>query len=506
MLQGIRRLLALATVFAAAFAIVFLIRNGPAGVRDLFAGDEEAPRFRPEDFTLPDKAPLELDDVELLSRLNAEYATLTAAVVPSVVSIDTTGLRAQRTLDGLGRSTIRAVPTQGQGSGVIVSEEGHVVTNDHVIRGQRNIQVRLHGGETYPAILIGEDPLLDIAVLKIEGDGDFTPLKFGDSSEVRLGQLVFAIGNPFGLGETVTQGIISAVDRSVSDTQRDLFQTDAAINPGNSGGPLVNLQGEIIGINSSIYTPDRANPGFQGVGFSIPSNDVRDTLYTILERGRPIRGYLGVRMVELDPRLNVLLGYQGKGAVVATVGTDSPAAAAGLQPRDVIVRYGDQDIESIAQLITLVQRTRVGKTVPLEVWRDGKMITLEATIDESRPEAIQQMESEAQGATRDRQEVLESVGVRVRDLGTRERIAGYRGVLVTGVAADSLAAGQLEVNDLVYGVNRDRIDSSTDFYLHLAASVPVQSTTLQLLRGRSRMQATLPPLPRKDDDPAAGRD
>src|SRR5690606_30307058 len=179
------------------------------------------------------------------------------------------------------------------GSGVIVSKEGHVVTNQHVISGQKQIQVTLYDKKVYPATLIGQDPQLDIAVLRIEANGaEFRPLKFGDSSQVRQGQIVFAIGNPFGLGETITKGIISAVERSLSDTQRDLFQTDAAINPGNSGGPLVNLQGEIIGINSAIYTPDRLNPGFQGVGFSIPANDVRDTLFAILERGRPIRGYL----------------------------------------------------------------------------------------------------------------------------------------------------------------------------------------------------------------------
>ncbi|MGB1130503.1 MAG: trypsin-like peptidase domain-containing protein, partial [Haloferula sp.] len=265
--QGFRRLLSLAVVFLAAFAVVFLIRNGPDGLRRIFGAEKRDPAYRPETFTLPERAPLKLGEVELLTRLNEEAALLTDAVVPSVVSIDTSGVRTQRLLDGYGRQLLRPVPTQGQGSGVIVTHEGHVVTNHHVVKGQQKIQITLHDGQSHTASLIGDDPLLDIAVLKIDGDGKFQPLKFGDSSMVRRGQMVFAIGNPFGLGETVTQGIISALERSLSDTQRDLFQTDAAINPGNSGGPLVNLQGEIIGINSAIYRPDGANAGFQGVGF-----------------------------------------------------------------------------------------------------------------------------------------------------------------------------------------------------------------------------------------------
>ena len=196
MQQGIRRLVALAAVFAVAFGAVYFIRNGRQGFARLWAGgaSSDSPQFRPERYTLSDRAPLELGDVELLTRLDAEYAKLTEAVVPSVVSIDTTGTRDERLFDGYGRLRYRSVPTQGQGSGVIVSHEGHVVTNYHVIAGQEKIQITLpmengEPGKSFPATLIGDDRLLDIAVLKIEGDGKtkFQPLKFGDSSQVRRG-------------------------------------------------------------------------------------------------------------------------------------------------------------------------------------------------------------------------------------------------------------------------------------------------------------------------------
>lgn len=354
-------------------------------MRDWIAGFAKGTeQFRTEPFTLPDKAPLALGDVELLARINDEYASLTRAVVPSVVSIDTAGIRTERLLDVWGRTRLRRYPTQGQGSGVIVTREGHVVTNHHVIAGQQQIQITLHGGKTHRAHLIGEDTLLDIAVLKIDADEAFPPLKFGDSSQAQVGQLVFAVGNPFGLGETVTHGIISAKERSVSDSQRDLFQTDAAINPGNSGGPLVNLRGEIIGINAAIFSPDKENPGFQGVGFSIPSNDVKDALFQILERGRPIRGFLGVQMRDLDPAVRSVLGYDGEdGSAVLGISPGSPAQAAGLQPWDVVRTINGTSIRSATQLFAVVQTTHIGETVTLGVWRKGRKLELKATIAES---------------------------------------------------------------------------------------------------------------------------
>lgn len=500
---ALRRLLALVLVFFTAFVGVSALRTCRAGtsLRDWIPGlSKGGERFRPETFTLPDKPPLDLKDVELLSRLNEEYANLTRAVVPSVVSIDTAGVQTERLLDPWGRTRVRRYPTQGQGSGVIVTHEGHVITNHHVIASQQKIQVTLHGGKSYPAHLIGEDTLLDIAVLKIDADERFTPLKFGDSSQAQVGQIVMAVGNPFGLGETVTQGIISAKERSLSDNQRDLFQTDAAINPGNSGGPLVNLRGELIGINVAIYSPDKTNPGFQGVGFSIPANDVKDALFQILERGRPVRGFLGVQMRDLDPAVRSTLGYQGvEGAAVLGVSTGSPAHTAGLQPWDVICFLNGTAIRSAGQLLTLIQTTHIGDTVTLGVWRKGQTLELKATIAESAatnpstpPAASPQGQS---GTTRNPEEVLQAMGIEVRDLSVPERMQGFRGVVVTALSSKGLAAGFVQPGDLIIAVNASRISGASEFFLQLAASAAVQETQIHLIREGQTLRVTLPTLP-----------
>jgi len=499
-----RRLLALLAVFLTAFIAVSALRTCRAGgsIRDLIPGlAKNGNGFRPEHGTPPKDPPLKVGDVELLARLNSEYARLTQAVVPSVVSIDTAGMRTERMRDIWGRTSVRQYPTQGQGSGVIVTYEGHVVTNHHVIAGQQQIQVTLHDGSNLPARLIGEDTLLDIAVLKIDAKGPFTPLKLGDSSQVQVGQIVFAVGNPFGLGETVTQGIISAKERSLSDNQRDLFQTDAAINPGNSGGPLVNLLGEIIGINVAIFSPDKENPGFQGVGFSIPSNDVRDALDQILKRGRPIRGFLGVQMRDMDPAVRNALQYDGEhGSAVLGVSPGSPAQAAGLQARDVVMSFNGEAIHSATQLFSLVQNTRVGDTVTLGVWRNGQEMQLKATIAESgegatgKPPASEFL----QGRTRDPEEILQTMGIDVRDLSIHERLSGYRGVVVTGLTENALAQGKVQAGDLIIAVNNSRISGAREFFLHLASSAAVQDTSLVLIREGKSMRVTLPALPRRE--------
>lgn len=460
--QGIRRLLSLVVVFLAAFLIVTWLRGGAEGFRSLWPFGETTERFRPEQYTLPEQPPLDLEDVALLQRLDAEYAKLTDAVVDSVVSIDTSGVRAQRGFDRFGRQFVWREPTKGQGSGVIVTSEGHVVTNEHVIRGQQQIQVTMSDGQMFPATKIGVDPLLDVAVLKIEADGPFEPLKFGDSSQVRRGQIVFAVGNPFGLGETVTQGIISAVERSLSDTQRDFFQTDTAINPGNSGGPLVNVRGEVIGINSSIYRPDeRIESGFQGVGFSIPSNDVRQTLQTILERGKPVRGYLGLRL-EPNPRIKNLLGYRGPGVVVYSVSDESPARRAGLQPGDVIVRFDGEEIESERQFINLVQRAAVGESATLEVWRDGETLKLEAEIVETPPPGdLPTEEPQAQRPDAEQSAFLEQIGLRVRDADRRDPGAALGGAVITGIRHGTRPIMALRGGDHIVSINGQRcIDSN----------------------------------------------
>ena len=495
-----RRFLALVVVFVTAFVAVATIRTWRNGgdFRNIFPWfAKKSGEFHPERFTLPDHAPLDLGDVELLSRLNIEYAKLTEAVIPSVVSIDTAGIRSEQYYLW-GRTRVRNYPTQGQGSGVIVTKEGHVMTNHHVIAGQQKIQVTLHGGKVYTARLIGEDTLLDIAVLKIESNEIFIPLKLGDSSQTRVGQMVFAVGNPFGLGETVTQGIISAKERSLSDNQRDLFQTDAAINPGNSGGPLVNLRGEIIGINVAIFSRDKENPAYQGVGFSIPSNDVKDSLFQILERGRPVRGFLGVQMHDLDPQMRAMLGYhEGEGAAILRVASQSPAEEAGLQQWDVVREVNGEKILSSSQLLSLVQRTKVGRLLKLSVFRQGKTLELEATVKESKSESASRTSSEDQGRVRGADEVIEAMGVKVRNLTPVEQARGYRGAMVVDISISGLARDKLRVGDVVVTINQIPISGLEDFTSHLAASAAVQDTVMNIVRGGQLMRLILPAVPRE---------
>ncbi|MBC8127465.1 MAG: trypsin-like peptidase domain-containing protein [Gloeobacteraceae cyanobacterium ES-bin-144] len=502
---SLRRLLALIAVFIAAFVAVVAVRTCRAGgsLKDLAPWfSKSVGNFRPEKFSLPEKSSLNLGDVQLLARMNDEYASLTQAVVPSVVSIDTAGIKTERISDPWSGSHLRRYPTQGQGSGVIVTKEGHVMTNHHVIAGQSRIQVTLHDGKTHSANLIGEDVLLDIAVLKIEGGGTFTPLMLGDSSQVQVGQMVFAVGNPFGLGETITQGIISAKERSLSDNQRDLFQTDAAINPGNSGGPLVNIRGEIIGINVAIFSQDKENPGFRGVGFSIPSNDVKDTLFQILERGRPIRGYLGVQMCDLNPAIVSTLKYDGTiGSMVQIIAPSSPAQAAGLQALDIVQSFNGEPIRSSSQLLALVQSTKIGTTPTLVVWRKGQTIDIKPTIAESGQTPVPAKLPENathQGRTRDPEEILNAIGIQTRDISIVERMNGARGAVVTGVTANGLAAGVIRPGDLIYSINNFGIVSAREFSQHLAASAAVQDTSLVIVRNRQSIRITLPAIPRKE--------
>jgi serine protease Do len=502
-----RRFLALCLVFLTCFLGVSLLRNLGSGKspREWFASlFQRKQQFQPEKYSLPDHAALQLGDVELLSRLNDEYAKLTQAVIPAVVSIDTAGIRTERMLDIWGRASVRQYPTQGQGSGAIVTHEGHIVTNHHVIAGQQEIRVTLHDGRSLSAKLIGEDPLLDIAVLKIISDEKFTPLKLGDSSHVQVGQMVFAIGNPFGLGETVTQGIISAKERSLSDNQRDLFQTDAAINPGNSGGPLVNLRGEIIGINVAIFSPDRENPGFQGVGFSIPANDVRDSLTQILERGRPIRGFLGVQMHDLNATILQQLGLptDQSGALVLGVSPGSPAETFGIRQFDIITSFAGKPIRTATQLFSMVQSSRPGEEIELALLRAGKQLTLKATLSESGesstgvPGNPSDPAKPAPPAAAD--PTLRAIGIELRDTSPEEQMRGIRGTVVTAIAPNTLASLHLLPGDLIIGINNQRINSTLDFTKLLAASSKQQNTTLFIHRNGRNIRLTLPSLSQVD--------
>jgi serine protease Do len=309
--------------------------------------------------------------LEMLSALDGESTRLVGAVVPSVVSITTS--RAAPVGDPLERFLRRrgSRGEQASGSGVIVSEEGHILTNHHVVVGMEKIEVELTDGRRFPAELIGTDVGTDMAVLRIRAKG-LVALAFGDSDAVKVGQMVWAVGNPFGLQETVTQGIISAKGRrAMADSGVEFLQTDAAVNQGNSGGPLLNVRGEIIGINSAIFSTSKEG-AWLGISFAIPSNVARRALESLLRTGRIVRGYLGVQMMGMTAEMGVALGLpDGRGVLVVEVLGGSPAVVAGLRAGDVIRRFNGEAVGDIYGLRERLARVEIGSKVELGIWRGG---------------------------------------------------------------------------------------------------------------------------------------
>jgi serine protease Do len=497
--NGFRRLLILLAVFVCAFLAVFVarkIQNGDSLI-NILSGGTVGNAEENDKFTLRLAPIIGSDKVQVLSAINRESAALVEAVVPSVVSIDTSGIRRERFRDFYGRTWVQPRTFQGQGSGVIVTEEGHVLTNHHVIQGNPRIRLTLHDGTVHNATVIGTDKTVDIAVLKIDSKGSFQALKFGDSSKIEVGHAVFAIGNPFGIGTSVTDGKISAKKRPISDIQVDLLQTSAPINPGNSGGPLVNVSGEIIGINSRIYSSDKKNPGFQGIGFAIPSNDAFKTLQSILAKGRPSRGFLGMALRDLDPYSREKFGYQAPGGVcVMGLAPDSPATKAGLEIDDIIISYQDTAVENMSQLIGLIQRSKINESIALEIWRQGTKRSLQAVIGKAadyNKDDVQLGNNQPESDVKlEPQTILEAIGLYVRDSSPAERAKGVGNVIVSKVNSASPLADKLLIGDQVLAINNHLVQRSDDFLLRLIASAAKQNTELKIRRGNTTFPVIIP--------------
>ena len=265
------------------------------------------------------------------------------------------------------------------GSGFIIKEDGIVITNNHVIANAEDILIRV-GDKEYNAEVIGADPYMDLAVLKMKTKDKFKPVSFGDSNKARVGDWVVAIGNPFGLGGTVTSGIISARNRQIGLTRyEDFIQTDASINQGNSGGPLFNLKGEVIGVNTAIIAPGQS--GSIGIGFAIPANAASNVIDQLIKFGETKRGWLGVRIQEVTKEIaDVEKLKKPEGALVASVGQNSPAEKAGIKAGDIILEFDGKKINTMKKLPNVVASTEVGKSVELKIWRNKKLISKRLTL------------------------------------------------------------------------------------------------------------------------------
>lgn len=428
-----------------------------------------------------------------LTALDDELGQVAQAVIPSVVSISALkgppvmDIREQLLRQFFGK---QQTPVMAEtGSGVIASEEGHIVTNLHVIDGATEVMVTLNDGQRLPGKLIGADPVSDIAILKVDAPG-LHPLPFADSEKVNVGQLVFAVGAPYGLQESVTMGIISARDRIVSsELGNEFFQTDASINPGNSGGPLVNVRGEVVAINNRIKSESGGN---QGVAFSIPSNTAKRVLEQILEHGRVLRPYLGVVMVPLDAAAARQLGLPNdQGAFVDAVLPGSPAAVAGLRRGDFILKFSGQPIRGYLDLRKRVSESTIGREAELEVLRQGKTTKVPVTIVEQGEPAQVSGANPASRVAPGVPPIGPLSGIIVSSitpqLAARLGLpAGVEGVVIQSIAEGSPAAGILQPGDVIEQINNHPVASPEEFVAVAGALQPGERAITLLSRGRVR--------------------
>ena len=405
------------------------------------------------------------------------FADLADKLMPSVVNISTTqtvrtttnqfpfqfppGSPFGEMFKDFERPTERKASSLG--SGFIISANGTVVTNNHVIAGADDIIVRV-GDKEYKAKVIGADPYMDIAVLRIETKDKFKPVSFGDSDKSRVGDWAVAIGNPFGLGGTVTAGIISARNRDINLTRYDDFiQTDASINQGNSGGPLFNLKGEVIGINTAIIAPGQS--GSIGIGFAIPANAAANVIDQLIKFGETKRGWLGVRIQEVTKEIaEVERLKKPQGALVASVGENSPADKAGIKAGDIILNFDGKKIDTMRTLPKVVASTEVGKSVELKIWRNKRLISKRLTL--GRLESSEEFREKKSKVVK-KVEDIEKLKIAVRNI-TDEDIAKRNlnkktsGVVITEISNRSPLINLLNVNDIIIEVQKSPVKSSSN--------------------------------------------
>jgi serine protease Do len=351
----------------------------------------------------------------------------------------------------------RQYKSSALGSGVIVSENGYILTNNHVIKGADEIKIILYDKREFKGKIVGTDPRTDLAIVKINAK-DLPLLKLGDSNKLKTGDIVIAIGNPFGLNQTITMGIVSAVGRSnigLSDFE-DFIQTDAAINPGNSGGALVNSNAELVGINTAIFS---TSGGYMGIGFAIPSDMVKTVMDSIIKHGKVIRGWMGVSIQNLTPDLSKSLSIkETEGALISGVEKDSPADKAGLKRGDLVVTLDGKKVIDATSLRNMVAAMAPGTKIDINIFREGKEQTITMTLGEYKEIKVSKKT--------EYNNVLKGITVQELTPTLRSKLNipdSLNGVAIADIGSDSPAQGLLQVNDVIQEVNREVIQSAEDY-------------------------------------------
>ena len=436
-------------------------------------------------------APVQEVPKDILNTQQA-FTTLVKSVTPSVVNISTVGKKklVRPFFEGSpffddffgdrGRPQYRRETSLG--SGFILNPEGYIVTNDHVVRDAETIQVKLSNESVYTGKVIGSDPKTDIAVIKINAKEPLPAAVLGDSTKLQVGQWAIAIGNPFGLDRTVTVGVVSATGRSNMgiETYEDFIQTDASINPGNSGGPLLNIYGEVIGINTAIVAAG------QGIGFAIPVNMAKQVVTQLISKGNVTRGWLGVSIQSVTEEMAKSFGLpKASGALVNDVVPGGPAAKAGIMQGDIITGFNGANVKDVRQLQRLVGETAVGKKVEVELYRDGKK--LKAYVTTAPAESAQ-----AQAQTQRREREAGLLGLSVEELGPEMRRSGMAGVVVSDLEPGGIAEQSgIQRGDIIVSVNQKKVRNLAEYQRAMKDAANRGAVALLIKRGNASIYFAL---------------
>jgi len=431
------------------------------------------------------------ESAKLLGKLSDALAEVAEIARPSVVNISTTTTVSMENhpygdffndpffryffgdqFDHRGQK--RKFKSSALGSGVIVSENGYILTNNHVVKGADEIKVILYDKREFKGTIVGTDSRTDLAVIKIDAK-DLPVIRIGESGKLKTGDVVLAIGNPFGLNQTITMGIVSAVGRSnigLADFE-DFIQTDAAINPGNSGGALVNTNGELVGINTAIFS---TSGGYMGIGFAIPSDMAKSVMESIIKHGKVIRGWLGVSIQNLTPDLSKSLGIkETEGALISGVEKDSPADKAGLKRGDLIIQFNGKKVEDSTALRNMVSGSAPGNKAEIKIIRDQKELALTAILGEFQEKKIEK-EIEYNN-------VLKGITVQELTPSLRDKMGipeNVNGVIIANISEDSPAQEHLQANDVILEVNRRAITNIRD-YEQIVSKIGEKDSALLLI-------------------------